>query len=368
LQELLLHLASQGPDLLSDETLLSFILGGPEAAETARRVGTVFPEWAGLRRASLEDLTDRAGLDPMQGAVLQAAIELGRRIATSPLPRGRRLGSSCEVYRWLGPRLRDLRREIFLVVLLDGRNRRIADVRVSEGSLSASIVHPREVFLPAIRISAAAIIVVHNHPSGDPRPSPEDREVTSRLAEAGHLLGIRLLDHVIVGEAAYYSFADEGSLRQEGAKARFRNPLGYGPNQPKKSLEGGGGRRRCRPPGGGAMETKRIVEQRRSKRKPLVIQVEYGSVDEFFSDFSSDINEGGMFIETAKKHVPGSTVRLEFALPGSSKPVTVNGRIIWVRKREAVAEGPPGIGIEFEDLSDETKQEINKIVISLRAV
>jgi DNA repair protein RadC len=156
--------------------------------------------------------------------VVPAAVELGRRIVSTPWPRGVRLRTSREVYDALAPRLRDLRREVFLVILLDGRNRRMDEVRVSEGSLSASIVHPREVFLPAVRASAAALIVAHNHPSGDPRPSPEDREVTWRLSEAGELLGIRLLDHLIVGETAYWSFADEGALRPGGSGFRPRTP------------------------------------------------------------------------------------------------------------------------------------------------
>jgi len=208
-----------------EEALLARVIGGPDAFVLARRVLARFPELVRLRRASAEDLARISGLDADRAAALRAAVEIGRRIVATPWPRGERLRSSREVYRSLAPGLRDLRREVFVVVLLDGRNRKMDEMRVSEGSLSASIVHPREVFLPAVRVSAAAILVAHNHPSGDPRPSPEDREVTWRLAEAGDLLGIRLLDHLIVGETAYWSFADEGALRPPDSGSGKDRPM-----------------------------------------------------------------------------------------------------------------------------------------------
>jgi DNA repair protein RadC len=114
------------------------------------------------------------------------------------------------------PLLVDKKREQFQVLLLDRKNRVMRAVMVSQGSLTASVVHPREVFNPAIRDSAAAVIFVHNHPSGDPQPSQEDRVLTTRLAEAGKLLGIQVLDHIIVGRHTYMSFADEGLLDARG--------------------------------------------------------------------------------------------------------------------------------------------------------
>jgi DNA repair protein RadC len=110
-----------------------------------------------------------------------------------------------------GP-LAGLRREVFHVLLLDAKHRKLRDVRVSEGSLTATLVHPREVFAPAVRESAAAVVLAHNHPSGDPAPSAEDREITRRLRGAGDLVGVRVLDHVIVGAESYFSFADAGEL------------------------------------------------------------------------------------------------------------------------------------------------------------
>lgn len=102
--------------------------------------------------------------------------------------------------------------ELFLLLLLNGKNRMMRHEIISQGSLTASLVHPREVFTPAVRHSAAAVICLHNHPSGDPEPSAEDRQITGRLVQCGDLLGIRVLDHIIIGDGRYYSFLDRGQL------------------------------------------------------------------------------------------------------------------------------------------------------------
>jgi DNA repair protein RadC len=125
------------------------------------------------------------------------------------LERGQRIESPRDIQRHFRWRLRDWRRESFHVVLLDGRHRMMAVEAVSLGTLTASLVHPREVFREAIRRAAAAMLLVHNHPSGDPSPSQEDRDVTRRLEAAGELLGIRVLDHVIVAEDGYFSFRQQ---------------------------------------------------------------------------------------------------------------------------------------------------------------
>ncbi len=151
-------------------------------------------------------------LDPARARRLAAALELGRRALacgarlTEPLRGGR------DVVRYLGPRMSGLRRECFHALHLDAKGRLLWEERVSEGTLTASLVHPREVFAPAILHRAAAVVVAHNHPSGDPEPSAEDRATTRRLQRAGRLLGIELLDHVIVGAGAYISFLEKGWL------------------------------------------------------------------------------------------------------------------------------------------------------------
>ena len=155
------------------------------------------------------------GVGPTKAAVLVAAFELGRRCASSRLPEGAALLGPEDVFRRFEARLRRLDHERFTVLLLDGRHRVLGEELVSRGTLTASLVHPREVFRPALRASAAALILVHNHPSGDPTPSAEDRRVTARLAEAGELLGIRVLDHVVVAERGFASLRDEGVLPLE---------------------------------------------------------------------------------------------------------------------------------------------------------
>jgi DNA repair protein RadC len=123
-----------------------------------------------------------------------------------------RIGSSADLFKHYYPLLRDLRHEVFKIILLDAKHAVIRDATVSEGSLTLSIVHPREVFSLAIREAAAAVIFLHNHPSGDPQPSSEDRNLTTRLVAAGELLGIQVLDHLIIGDGRYISFADQGWL------------------------------------------------------------------------------------------------------------------------------------------------------------
>ena len=131
-----------------------------------------------------------------------------------PLSTGTRVSCSGDLFKHFHPALRDLKHELFKVVLLDAKNTVLKETTVSEGSLTLSIVHPREVFAFAVRESAAAVILLHNHPSGDPTPSLEDRQLTDRLVAVGKLLGIRVLDHVIIGDSRYVSFADEGWLKR----------------------------------------------------------------------------------------------------------------------------------------------------------
>src|SRR5262249_12619258 len=133
-------------------------------------------------------------------AVVRAALELGRRAARPPLGLGDPLRGAAAVYAPFPGRPPPGGRERFFVLCVDGRNRLMAELRVSEGTLTAALVHPREVFAPAIRLAAAALVLVHNHPSGDPSPSAEDTALTDRLRRAGELLGIRVLDHVVVGQ------------------------------------------------------------------------------------------------------------------------------------------------------------------------
>jgi DNA repair protein RadC len=184
--------------------------GPPPAWAAAWRVLSEFRSLRAAGTASPAELRARAGLSPRAAARLAAAFALGRRAAAEPLRKGLLFRSSRDIFERYHPLLRDARRERFYAVLLDAKNRVLREERISEGSLTASLVHPREVFAVAIRESAGGLVVVHNHPSGDPEPSPEDLEVTKRLCAVGELVGIRVLDHVVVGDGAYVSFLDRG--------------------------------------------------------------------------------------------------------------------------------------------------------------
>lgn len=163
---------------------------------------------ASLSRRSPADLARLTGLRPGDSRRLAASFQLGRLVEGERWSSGDSVRTPGGVYRLMVPRLRGLTRETFFVLILDGRHRLLEIERISEGTLTTSLVHPREVFRLAIRRSAAALVVVHNHPSGDPEPSRQDLEVTRRLADCGKLLGIPLLDHVVVGTGAHVSIRE----------------------------------------------------------------------------------------------------------------------------------------------------------------
>lgn len=159
-----------------------------------------------MRRAASGELTDG---DPFH-ARWEAAVEIVRRVLSDPrsFPDPFRTASDAfDRYRYL---VSDFPVEVFLAVLLDVKNRRMMDVGVSTGILNGSLIHPREVFAPALRERAASVLLIHNHPSGDPSPSAEDREVTKRLRAAGGIVGVGVLDHVIIGDGSFFSFREEG--------------------------------------------------------------------------------------------------------------------------------------------------------------
>ena len=197
---------------LSDLNLLRVLLGpgrGKEAAAAARRLLETVG-WAALASgAGAEAWWDR--LAPGQAARLAAALELARRISGAGDGLPPVLRTPREVFEVTAD-LRRERREHFVGLYLNTRNRLLVRETVSVGSLNASIVHPREVFEPALRHGAAGLIVVHNHPSGETDPSEEDLSITRRLVEAGEILGIALLDHVIVGARSFTSLKEEGHM------------------------------------------------------------------------------------------------------------------------------------------------------------
>ena len=165
-----------------------------------------------LYQDSLLELQEVSGIGKVKAAQVHAVLELSKRIAKQQQSGQVKITSANAVARLYMEDLRHLKKECFKVIYLDTKNQVIADENISIGSLNASIVHPREVFKNAVKRSANSIIAMHNHPSGDPTPSKEDIDITRRIRQAGELLGITLLDHIIIGDHRYISFKEEKML------------------------------------------------------------------------------------------------------------------------------------------------------------
>lgn len=204
-----------GPESLNNAELLAILLRTGSANESvltlAQRIISQIGELRGLYDITIEELTKVKGIGPAKAIQIKAAIELGKRVTKEhSLNRNNSIRSPKDVADYIMEDLRHLKQEHFVTLLLDTKNNVIAKETISIGTLNSSIIHPREVYKPAIKKSVSAIIVAHNHPSGDPTPSREDIEVTKRLKEAGEILGIDLLDHIIIGDSKYFSLKDKG--------------------------------------------------------------------------------------------------------------------------------------------------------------
>ena len=217
-RERLTHL---GAEALSEQELLACLLGrgiaGESVLETARRLLAAFGSLRAIGEASVEQLSSVHGVGPAKAVQLKAAAEFSRRAGVLSRQARPRIDSVETAASLLRPRLDGKTKEHFLAVLLDNRHQLIRVSEIAIGSLSATLVHPRELFKEAIAASAAAVILAHNHPSGDPEPSDDDVALTRRLFEAGSLLGIEVLDHLIIASRGVVSLRAAGLMGDRAA-------------------------------------------------------------------------------------------------------------------------------------------------------
>jgi DNA repair protein RadC len=207
------RLLSEGASALSNAELMGLVFGhGTQektAVELAEEVIAEAGGLFGLYNVSVHDLLGVKGVGEAKACLVLASVELGKRIGRVRNPGRATVSSPADVDSLLRGKIATEDRENFVVVLLNQKNEVLESPTVSVGTLSASLVHPREVFKPAVRASAASVILAHNHPSGNTEPSAEDREVTRRISEAAGILGIEVLDHVILGDG-YFSMKESG--------------------------------------------------------------------------------------------------------------------------------------------------------------
>jgi len=208
------RLLACGSAALRTDELLAIVLQSGSRQASVLEVSRLVLEEAGglygLLDTTVQELMQIRGIGQAKALQIAACIELGRRIVQKPSDHRQQIRSADDAAEYVMDRMRHLKKEHFYILYLDTKHRLIGEEVVSVGSLDASIVHPREIFKSAVKRSASAILCLHNHPSGDPTPSPEDLAVTKRLCEAGKLLGIDVLDHIVVGDGRYTSLRSDG--------------------------------------------------------------------------------------------------------------------------------------------------------------
>ncbi|MFH1745323.1 MAG: DNA repair protein RadC [bacterium] len=209
------RLVKFGEQALSAQELLQLILGrgiaGESVVVTAQKLLSQFGSLQKLAEASIEELSSIKGIGLAKATQIKAVFEIGRRLATqTPSYKSKELTDPKKVYQLIKSKLKDYHKEHFYMIALNSRNHSITEVSV--GSLNASIVHPREVFAEAIKNKAASVIFVHNHPSGDTEPSEGDLLTTNKLIEAGKILGIEVVDHIIITNNSFLSFKEKKLL------------------------------------------------------------------------------------------------------------------------------------------------------------
>jgi DNA repair protein RadC len=211
-------LIALGPEYLTNSELLAILLRSGSRNQTAVDLAkTIINRLGDLHQISqlnFRKFSQLKGIGTTKAVTLVTCFELARRIAALPVSQKIKISSPEIVHQKYGSVLSHLKKEIFMVLLLNSANILLRDLRISEGTLNASLVHPREVFQAAISEPAASIILLHNHPSGEVRPSLEDKNITHRLIQSGKLLDIPVIDHIIIGGKGYFSFKEEGLLEE----------------------------------------------------------------------------------------------------------------------------------------------------------
>jgi len=210
------RLAMYGRAALSDSDLIAVLLGtgshNMPVGITAERLLEQAGGLHGLARLSVAQLGAQTGIGVTKACRLLSAVELGARVSSRPFERSRAIASSRDIDAALRPRFAQEPREHFLAIALDAKNHPLAELTIGIGGSIACAIAPSDVFRPVLQAAAVSVVFVHNHPSGDPHPSEADIAITERLCHAGQVLGVAVLDHVILGSASYYSFADAGLL------------------------------------------------------------------------------------------------------------------------------------------------------------
>lgn len=207
-----------GAHNLSDSQLLAIIIrtggGGRSALDLAMEMLKTFGNLNKIEHASLREFACFKGMGKAKVAQIKAALELGRRLLEEHHEKGPVFSTGHDVYAYYYRHFKSLKKEVFRCAMLDAKNRFFKDCRISEGTLTNSLIHPREAFRDAIKEAAASVIFIHNHPSGDTSPSREDILMTERLVKAGEIIGIKVLDHVIIGDDRYTSMFDKGYIKK----------------------------------------------------------------------------------------------------------------------------------------------------------
>jgi len=207
------RLKKVGVDNLSLTELLALVIErgkkGENVLNIAQNLISHFGNLENIKKASIEELCQVKGIGFATACKLKAVFKLGEKAQTKPTKYGQKIESPKDVFELLKNDLGDKKKEHFKILSLDSRNKLISIDDVSVGTINANLVHPREVFKTAIQHLAVSIILVHNHPSGDPEPSEDDLEITKRITEAGKLIGINVLDHIIITRTKFFSFKDK---------------------------------------------------------------------------------------------------------------------------------------------------------------